>query len=64
MHLDVVRDVTNMASVLWTSWQFGIPLKTESTPHALFSPKEFYSIISAFFCFGELPGTDYVEGLS
>lgn len=51
MNLDVVRDVTNMTAVHWVSWQFGIPLKTETTPHAFFTPKELYGILSAFFCY-------------
>ncbi|GAA5921037.1 hypothetical protein JCM1841_005069 [Sporobolomyces salmonicolor] len=47
--LDVVRDVTNLASVYWVAWQFGMPLKEKSTPHGLFTPQELYLILSAFF---------------
>ncbi|KAK4702162.1 linoleate 10R-lipoxygenase, partial [Phenoliferia sp. Uapishka_3] len=49
--LDVVRDVTTIASVLWVANTFGIPLKTESNPHGLMTPQELYLMLSAFFIF-------------
>ncbi|BGP18046.1 hypothetical protein JCM10213_008418 [Rhodosporidiobolus nylandii] len=47
--VDVVRDVTNLAAVFWTAHQFGIPLKTQTSPHGIFTPQELYLVLSAFF---------------
>lgn len=47
--LDVVRDVTNLTAVYWCSHQFGMPLKTATNPHGVFTPAELYMILSAFF---------------
>lgn len=40
---------SNMVPVHWTSAQFGMPIKTDDTPFALFTPKELYLMLSAFF---------------
>ncbi|KAM0789376.1 hypothetical protein ACM66B_000206 [Microbotryomycetes sp. NB124-2] len=48
-YLDVVRDVGNMVPVYWVANQFGIPLKSDLTPHAVLTPSELYGILCLFF---------------
>lgn len=40
---------SQLTAVYWCARQFGIPLKTTSSPHGLFTPQELYLILSAFF---------------
>ncbi|KAK4057316.1 hypothetical protein OIO90_001813 [Microbotryomycetes sp. JL221] len=48
-YLDVVRDVSNMVPVYWVANQFGIPLKSAVTPHAVMTPSELYGLLCLFF---------------
>jgi hypothetical protein len=49
--VDIVRDVTNLASTYWIADNFGIPLKTKENPHGLITPQELYLALSAMFIF-------------
>lgn len=40
---------SNMVPVYWVSSQFGMPIKTDETPLALFTPKELHLMLAAFF---------------
>ena len=43
--IDIVRDVTNVAPVLWLAQKFAIPLKTEQHPDGLLSVPETFDIL-------------------
>jgi hypothetical protein len=49
--IDVVRDVTNIAPILWLSERFAIPLKTAEQPRGLLSIYETFTIYLTLFIY-------------
>lgn len=49
--VDVVRDVTSPASVLWVAWQFGFPLKSEANTYGLMTPAELALMLNVCFAY-------------
>ncbi|KAM0748536.1 linoleate diol synthase [Meredithblackwellia eburnea MCA 4105] len=50
-NVDVVRDVTTLASVYWVANTFGIPLKTEKSKFGVLTPQQLYLMLTAFFTY-------------
>lgn len=48
-HVDVIRDVGNLAHTHFVSRMFNLPLKTADNPKGLFSEQELYKILSVIF---------------
>ncbi|TDZ29567.1 Linoleate 10R-lipoxygenase [Colletotrichum spinosum] len=48
-HVDLVRDVGNIAHVHFASRVFNLPLKTHKNPKGVFSEHEMYQILAAIF---------------
>lgn len=49
--LDIVRDVTNVAPILWVADRFAIPLKTEEESRGLLTPFETFGAYLAVFLY-------------
>jgi len=49
--LDVVRDIINIVPIKWLAQKYGLPLRTEETPHGLFSTAELLMLLLALFIF-------------
>lgn len=49
--IDIVRDVTNVAPILWLAEKFAIPLKTHDKPHGLLSVTETFTIYLVLFMY-------------
>lgn len=47
--VDIIRDVGNLAHVHFVSEMFAIPLKTEASPHGIFTEYQLYLIMAAVF---------------
>ncbi|OLN90159.1 Linoleate 10R-lipoxygenase [Colletotrichum chlorophyti] len=48
-HVDIIRDVGNIAHVHFASRIFNLPLKTQQNPKGVFSEQEMYQILAAIF---------------
>lgn len=48
-HVDVIRDVGNLAHTHFVSRMFNLPLKTKENPKGVFSEQELYKIFSVIF---------------
>ncbi|KAK2035237.1 linoleate diol synthase [Colletotrichum zoysiae] len=48
-HVDIIRDVGNIAHVHFASRMFNLPLKTAKNPKGVFSEQEMYEILAAIF---------------
>lgn len=60
--IDIVRDVTNVAPILWLAERFAIPLKTQEHPHGLLTRAELFDIYLVLFMyqsFNILPGSEW-----
>lgn len=49
--IDIVRDVTNVAPILWLAHRFAIPLKTLETPHGLLTVNELFNVYLVLFIY-------------
>ncbi|PWN51100.1 linoleate diol synthase [Violaceomyces palustris] len=49
--IDVVRDVTDVAPIMWVARRFAIPLKTEEHPRGLISVPELFGILLVLFIY-------------
>lgn len=49
--IDIVRDVTNVAPILWLAERFAIPLKTREHPYGLVSAHELFTIYTVLFMY-------------
>jgi cytochrome P450 len=49
--IDIVRDVTNIAPILWLADRFAIPLKTEQQPHGVYSVFEVFEAYLPMFMY-------------
>ncbi|TQS38749.1 hypothetical protein Golomagni_00741 [Golovinomyces magnicellulatus] len=49
--IDIVRDVTNVAPILWLAQRFAIPLKTKKTPHGLLTVNELFKVYLVLFIY-------------
>ena len=47
--VDVTRDVGNLANVHFAATLFGLPLKTESHPHGIYTEHELYAVLTILF---------------
>ncbi|KAL8639900.1 MAG: hypothetical protein Q9226_008813 [Calogaya cf. arnoldii] len=47
--VDITRDVGNLAHIHFAASMFSLPLKTEETPHGVFSEQELYMVIAVIF---------------
>ncbi|KAK0567458.1 hypothetical protein OC844_000256, partial [Tilletia horrida] len=52
---DIVRDVANVVPILWIAQKYAIPLKTQETPHGLFSPAELLLVLLPLFVYTSFP---------
>jgi len=60
--IDIVRDVTNVAPILWLAERFAIPLKTAEQPHGLMSIPELFMAQLVLFMyqgFNVVPGNEW-----
>ena len=60
--IDIVRDVTNVAPILWLAERFAIPLKTQEHLHGLLTRAELFDIYLVLFMyqsFNILPGSEW-----
>ena len=48
-HVDVVRDVGNIAHVHFAARMFGLPLKTAENPRGVYSEQELYAVLAVIF---------------
>ncbi|GJC85452.1 psi-producing oxygenase A [Colletotrichum liriopes] len=48
-HVDIIRDVGNIAHVHFASRVFNLPLKTHQNPKGVFTEQEMYQILAAIF---------------
>ncbi|KAL9931992.1 hypothetical protein V8E36_009053 [Tilletia maclaganii] len=53
--IDVVRDITNIVPIRWLAQKYGLPLRTEETPHGLFSTAELLMLLLALFIYASFP---------
>jgi len=61
--IDIVRDVTNVAPILWLAQRFAIPLKTAEQPHGLVTVPELflmYLVIFMYQAFNIIPANEWV----
>ena len=49
--INIVRDVTNVASILWLAERFAIPIKSAETPNGLVSVPELFMIYLVLFIY-------------
>lgn len=49
--IDIVRDVTNVAPILWLAQRFAIPLKTSKTPHGVLTVGELFKVYLVLFIY-------------
>lgn len=49
--IDIVRDVTNVTSILWLAERFGVPLKTQEHPHGLITRVELFDLYLVLFMY-------------
>lgn len=49
--IDIVRDVTNVAPILWLAERFAIPLKTKEHPSGLLSIPELFTVYLVLFMY-------------
>ncbi|EHK99319.1 putative Psi-producing oxygenase C [Glarea lozoyensis 74030] len=49
--VDIVRDVTNVAPILWLAERFAIPLKTHEKPHGVISIPEAFAAFLVLFMY-------------
>lgn len=49
--IDIVRDVTNVAPILWLADRFAIPLKTDEHPHGLVSISDVFGAFLTMFIY-------------
>lgn len=49
--IDIVRDVTNVATILWIAERFAIPLKTPEQPHGLISIPDCFMVYLVLFMY-------------
>ncbi|KAL9035212.1 MAG: hypothetical protein Q9180_004979, partial [Flavoplaca navasiana] len=47
--VDITRDVGNLAHIHFAANMFSLPLKTDETPHGVFSEQELYMVIAVIF---------------
>jgi cytochrome P450 len=60
--IDIVRDVTNVAPILWLAQRFALPLKTQEHPHGILSIPEAFSVYLLLFMyqsFNIVPGNEW-----
>lgn len=60
--IDIVRDLTNVAPILWIAERFAIPLKTPKTPRGLLSIPELfnaYLVLFMYQSFNIIPGNEW-----
>ena len=48
-HVDLVRDVGNIAHVHFAAGMFGLPLKTAENPRGVYSEQELYAVLAVIF---------------
>jgi hypothetical protein len=51
MSIDIVRDVTNIAPILWLAERFALPLKTQEQPRGLMSVHEAFTAYLVLFMY-------------
>jgi cytochrome P450 len=49
--IDIVRDVTNMAPIMWLAERFALPIKTPELPHGLLSLHEAFTAYLVLFMY-------------
>ncbi|CAD6499935.1 BgTH12-04040 [Blumeria graminis f. sp. triticale] len=49
--IDIVRDVTNVAPILWLAQRFAIPLKTMQKPRGILSVQELFNVYLVLFIY-------------
>lgn len=49
--IDIVRDVTNIAPILWLADRFALPLKTTEQPHGILTIYETFTIYLSLFLY-------------
>lgn len=47
--VDVVRDIANLVNTRFAAALFSLPIKTEDSPHGLYSAQELYHVLSVLF---------------
>ncbi|KAE8216067.1 hypothetical protein CF319_g8959, partial [Tilletia indica] len=50
-HIDVVRDIANVVPITWLAQKYGIPLKTQETPHGILSTAELLMTLIPLFIY-------------
>jgi prostaglandin-endoperoxide synthase 1/linoleate 10R-lipoxygenase len=48
-HVDIIRDVGNIAHVHFASRVFNLPLKTKDNPHGIYTEHELYAVLAVIF---------------
>ncbi|CAD6928997.1 unnamed protein product [Tilletia controversa] len=59
--IDVVRDIVNIVPITWLAQKYGIPLKTQETPHGLLSPAELLMVLLALFIYTSFPVLEHAN---
>ncbi|KAE8227785.1 hypothetical protein CF326_g7306 [Tilletia indica] len=60
-HIDVVRDIANVVPITWLAQKYGIPLKTQETPHGILSTAELLMTLIPLFIYTSFPMVEHAN---